>query len=83
MRTVHDSLTVSEQRVLRLVAHDEPLFGAAAEQLTLTAGAATNARKQLVAHGHLHEDASELVDPLLADWFRRTLPCSTLRLPRA
>lgn len=75
MRTVHDTLTVSEQRVLRLLSHDEPLFGAVSDQLGLTAGAAQSAAKQLVEHGHVNVDAPRTVtDPLLADWFRRTLP---------
>lgn len=75
MRTVHDTLTVSEQRVLRLLAHDEPLFGTASDQLGLTAGAAQSAIKQLVAHGHVTIDAPRTVtDPLFADWFRQTLP---------
>ena len=75
MRTVHDTLTVSEQRVLRLLSHDEPLFGTVSDQLGLTAGAAQSAIKQLVDHGHVTVDAPRTVtDPLFADWFRQTLP---------
>lgn len=75
MRTVHDTLTVSEQRVLRLLSHDEPLFGTVSDQLGLTAGAAQSAVKQLVDHGHVTVDAPRtVIDPLFADWFRQTLP---------
>ena len=73
MPSIHDELTVSEQRLLRLLAHGQPPYGAKAEQLGLTPGSATNARKQLTERGHLRDDGT-LVDPLLADWFRRTLP---------
>lgn len=72
---IHDELTVSEQRLLRLLAHGQPLYGAKAEQLGLTPGSASNARKQLTRRGHVSDDGS-LVDPLFADWFRRTLPLS-------
>lgn len=75
MRTVHDTLTVSEQRVLRLLSHDEPLFGTVSDQLGLTAGAAQSAVKQLVDHGHVTVDAPRtIIDPLFEDWFRQTLP---------
>ncbi|MCC5949288.1 MAG: AAA family ATPase [Nitriliruptoraceae bacterium] len=75
MRTVHDTLTVSERRVLRLLAHDEPLFGTVSDQLGLTSGAAQSAVKQLVDHGHVTTGTPRTVtDPLLADWFRLTLP---------
>lgn len=73
MRTIYDGLTSGEQRVLRLVANGQPLYGAAAHQLNLTAGSATHARRQLVRQGHLHEDGKRLVDPLFADWVRQTL----------
>jgi hypothetical protein len=73
MPAIHDELTVSEQRLLRLLAHAQPPYGAKAEQLGLTPGSATNARKQLTERGHLRDDGT-LVDPLFADWFRRTLP---------
>ena len=73
MPAIHDELTVSEQRLLRVLAHGQPPYGAKAEQLGLTPGSATNARKQLTHRGHLNDDGS-LVDPLFADWFRRTLP---------
>lgn len=73
MRTLHDNLAWGERRVLRLVAHDEPLHGAVAKQLRLTAGTTSNAHRQLVAGGHLHDDGT-FVDPMFADWFRQTLP---------
>lgn len=73
MPAIHDELTVSEQRLLRLLAHGQPPYGAKAEQLGLTPGSATNARKQLSLRGHLRDDRT-FVDPLFADWFRRTLP---------
>jgi uncharacterized protein len=73
MPAIHDELTASEQRLLRLLAHGQPPYGAKAEQLGLAPGSATNARKRLVERGHLHDDDT-LVDPLFADWFRRTLP---------
>ena len=75
MRTVRDTLTVSEQRVLRLLSHDEPLFGTVSDQHGLTAGAAQSAVKQLIDHGHVAVDAPRtVIDPLFADWFRPTLP---------
>lgn len=70
---IHDELTASEQRLLRLLAHSQPPYGAKAEQLGLTPGSATNARKQLTRRGHVSDDGT-FVDPLFADWFRRTLP---------
>lgn len=73
MPALHDELTPSEQRLLRLLAAHQPPYGAAAQHLGLTPGSATNARKQLRHRGHLHDD-NTLVDPLFADWFRRTLP---------
>lgn len=66
-------LTVAPQRLLRLLAHSQPPYGANAEQLGLTPGSATNARKQLTRRGHVSDDGT-LVDPLFADGFRRTPP---------
>lgn len=74
MRTLHDSLGVSEQRVLRVLSGGEPLYGAAATHIGLTPGAAQSAIKKLVDHGHVTADEPRtVIDPLLGDWVRRTL----------
>lgn len=73
MRFFYDHLTSGERRTLRLVAHEEPLHGAAASRLRLTAGSTTHAYRQLIVRGHLHDDGT-FTDPLFADWFRHTLP---------
>ncbi len=74
LRVIYDDLVSGERRVLRLRAHHQPLHGAGAQLLGLTAGTADNARRQLVARGHLHDHDDTLVDPLFADWFRHALP---------
>jgi hypothetical protein len=72
----YGNLEGGEKKVVRLLAHHQPLYGAAAERLGLTAGSAQHARDALLADGELREFGEELVvtDPLLADWVRQRLP---------
>lgn len=52
------------------------LFGAAADVLAVTPGAAQHARGTLLAAGDIADVLGELVvvDPILADWIRRRFP---------
>jgi hypothetical protein len=63
----------SEQVVLRALAADRPLFGSTLELFGASSGAVQAARDRLVADGTLTRDLA-IVDPLLADWIRATLP---------
>jgi hypothetical protein len=72
-----DDLTATERKVARIVANSGSIFGAAAERLELSPGAATHARDRLLADGKLRTDADGTVivtDPLLADWLVQRLP---------
>ncbi|MDQ1491868.1 MAG: hypothetical protein QOJ23_4382 [Actinomycetota bacterium] len=61
-----------EKVVLRLLAGGHSLFGAAAEVLAVSPGAAQHARDTLLAAGEIVDDAGRLVvvDPVIADWIR-------------
>jgi uncharacterized protein len=61
-----------EKVVLRLLAGGHSLFGAAAEVLAVSPGAAQHARDALLAAGEIIDDAGRLVvvDPVVADWIR-------------
>jgi hypothetical protein len=74
--SVFSRFSNSEKTVLRLVASEHGLFGAASELLGLSSGQAQNARDALVAAGDLtvNEQRTSIVDPVLADWVRRRLP---------
>lgn len=65
-----------QQKVLRLVAHGEALFGSGGSRLQLSSGGGTAARDRLLAEGKLVRLEGELIatDPLLADWLRRRFP---------
>jgi hypothetical protein len=65
-----------ERDVLRIVASGRAIFGAAANLLELTHGAATHARDRLLAEGDLIQtpDGLRVTDPVLADWIRNRLP---------
>jgi hypothetical protein len=65
-----------ERAVLRAVAHGGGLFGAEANLLGLSAGAAGHARQVLLDRGDLalRQDQLMIVDPFMADWLRRRLP---------
>lgn len=65
-----------QQKVLRLVAHGEALFGTGGDRLQLSSGGGTSARDRLLAEGKLVDRDGDLVvtDPLMADWLRRKFP---------
>jgi hypothetical protein len=65
-----------EKAVLRLLAGGHGLFGAAAEVLAVSAGAAQHARDTLLAAGDIidRDGRNEIVDPVLADWIRGRFP---------
>lgn len=65
-----------EKAVLRLLAGGHSLFGAAAEVLAVSPGAAQHARGALLDSGDIVDDGGRLrvVDPVVADWIRRRFP---------
>lgn len=77
LAATYDDLTATERKVARIVANEGSLFGAAAERLELSPGAATHARDRLLADGKLRTDDDGglvVTDPLLADWLVQRLP---------
>jgi hypothetical protein len=75
--TVFSGFQHSEKTVLRLLASNESLFGAAAELLGLSRGSAQHARERLLASGDIVLRGAgdhAVADPVLADWIRRRLP---------
>jgi hypothetical protein len=74
MPALYDPLPSTERKVLRLIANGQPLFGAAAERVNLTKGSVDHARRRLIAKGHVDQAGDRCVDPLLADWTKRTMP---------
>ncbi len=74
---IYDAHSNSSRKVLRIVAHDESIFGTAGSVMALNKNAATEARTALLADGQLRKDTAgkiQVTDPLLADWIRTTLP---------
>lgn len=73
---IFSGFTAGEKATLRLLAHDDALFGTAAEGLSLSAGSARHAAVALVASGDVVDldGRRRLVDPVLADWIRRRFP---------
>ena len=67
------TFTPAEQVVLRARAVGRPLFGGTLDLYGTSAGAVTGAHDRLIADGALDRDLT-IVDPLLADWLRTTLP---------
>lgn len=69
-------LSDAQARVARLVAWAEPLTGAAAGRLALSQGSARSAAGTLVDRGimRVEDRRHSVVDPLLAEWFRRLGP---------
>jgi hypothetical protein len=65
-----------EKAVLRLLAGGHGLFGAGAEILAVSPGAAQHARETLLAGGDIvdQDGRNHIVDPVLADWIRRRFP---------
>lgn len=77
LAATYDDLNATEKKVVRIYANGGALYGAAAERLDLSPGAATHARDRLLADGKLrHDDDGDVVvtDPLLADWLVARLP---------
>jgi hypothetical protein len=76
MERLYSGFARGERAVLRAVARSGSIYGAEAELLDLSKGAATHAREALLDRGDLASSASGLVvvDPLLADWLRRRFP---------
>jgi len=73
---IFSGFTTGEKATLRLMAHDDALFGTAAEALSLSAGSARHAVDALVGSGDVVDSdrGRRLVDPVLADWIRRRFP---------
>lgn len=77
LTAIRDLLTDAQARVVRLVAWDEPLTGAAAQRLSLSQGSARSAAAALVDRGLLRRESRNrhsIVDPLFAEWLRRLGP---------
>ncbi len=74
MERLFSALPTSEQVVLRLVANDDSIFGSLAASLGLSNGGAQHARTSLIDRGHLARDGprARIIDPVLAEWVRRT-----------
>jgi hypothetical protein len=68
--------TSAQAKVARLVAHGAPLHGADAARLDLPKSSASNALATLRAQTVVAGEPPYLLDPLLAEWFRRELPLS-------
>lgn len=73
--TLFASLPAADRDTLRVVANGGSIWGRAAELVNLSPGSARHALARLRDSGHLSgDDRPALVDPILADWLRRTLP---------
>lgn len=66
----------NDQKLLRLVANGEPIFGAAAHVIGLTPGSGQSSRDRLVDVGEIMRAGTpwRVVDPVYADWIRRRFP---------
>lgn len=76
MERLYSGFERGERDVLRAVARSGSIYGAEADLLDLTRGAATHARETLLDRGDLAKSEAGLVvvDPLLADWLRTRFP---------
>jgi hypothetical protein len=74
--TLVASLSRSEQSVLRILASGGSIWGRSAELAGLNPSPARAALEKLRSAGHVvtEDGQHRLVDPVLADWLRRTLP---------
>ncbi len=74
--TLFSRSPTNDQKVLRLVANGEPIFGATAMTIGLTPGSGQSARDRLVDLGEIERVGSRwrAVDPVYADWVRRRFP---------
>jgi uncharacterized protein len=68
------SMTAPQAKVARLVAHHEPVHGAAAARLELAKSSASQALAALRNATVLTGEPPTHIDPLLAEWLRRELP---------
>jgi hypothetical protein len=73
LEVLFSTFSNAEQVVLRALATGRPLFGGTLELFGASSGAVQAARDRLIGNGALTRDLA-LVDPLLADWIRTTLP---------
>jgi hypothetical protein len=73
LEVLFSTFSHAEQVVLRAVAPGRPLFGGTLELFGASSGAVQAARDRLVGNGTLTRDLV-IVDPLLGDWIRTTLP---------
>lgn len=66
----------NDQKLLRLIANGQPLFGTGAGLLELSPGSGQSSRDRLVDLGEIMRAGSgwRLVDPVYADWIRRRFP---------
>ncbi len=76
MERLYSGFERGERDVLRAVARSGSIYGAHADLLGLSAGAASHARRTLLDSGDLADSGSGLavVDPVLADWVRQRFP---------
>jgi hypothetical protein len=77
LAATYGDLTSTEKKVARIYANHGSIYGAAAERLELSPGAADHARDRLLADGKLrHTSDGDIVvtDPMLADWLVQRLP---------
>ncbi|MGH9282959.1 MAG: AAA family ATPase [Acidimicrobiales bacterium] len=76
MERLYSGFERGERSVLRAVARGGSIYGAEADLLELSNGAATHARRTLLDRGDLVETGAGLavVDPFLADWLRNRFP---------
>lgn len=68
------TLTGPQVKVCRLVAHGEPVHGAAARRLELAKSTASQSLGALRKATTIAGDPPHLIDPLFAEWLRRELP---------
>ena len=73
LEVLFSTFSHAEQVVLRALATGRPLFGGTLELFGASSGAVQAARDRLVANGTLARSLT-IVDPLLVDWIRTTLP---------
>lgn len=67
-----DALGMSQRKLLRVLAWEEPPYGGAARRLGLAKGSATAALAELRARSLVgDDDPPRLIDPLYAAWLRR------------
>lgn len=64
------ALTDGQRRVVRLLAYDEPLYGAAARRLRPAKSSASAAARALAGRSLVGVEPYRLIDPLLGEWVR-------------